>query len=76
MAFYDKMSGQVACNLEDGNWSFLHEAPDAHTDTWFEVRVVFISLHHVEWDSAVGEDHLTRFWVDARRIGLETWDAK
>ena len=70
-ALSNEAAGEVASHLEDGDGSGLHIAPNAHTDARFIVGVELVALHHVERDSAMGEEQFTRRGIDTCGIGLE-----
>ena len=67
----DKMAGEVARDLADGDRTGLAVATNGHADARLEVGVEFITTDHVERDGAVGEHHLARLGVDGRGIGLK-----
>ena len=74
LPFFDEVTRQVAGHLEDGDRPLLHVTSDANADARFEVCVQFVTLHHVQWDGAVGKHHAASLRIDARRIGLESAD--
>lgn len=76
VAFGNEMAGEIGRYLEDSDGTFFHKAAYGNANTRLEMGVVFVTLHHIKGDGTVGEKHLTRFRVDARRIGLETRDTK
>ena len=66
-----EIARQVASKFKDRDGSLLHKTSDAHTDARLEMGVEFILLHHIEGNGAMGKQHLTRFRIDVRGIGLE-----
>ena len=71
-ALGNETAREVARDLEDGDGSWFHKPSDACAYARFEVRIEFVALHHIEWDGAVGKEHLARLDIDGRRVGLET----
>ena len=76
LAFSDEAAREVARDLEDGDGSWFHKPSDACAYARFEVRIEFVALHHIEWDSAVGKEHLARLRIDMCRISLEARDTR
>ena len=66
-----EIARQIASKFKDRDGSLLHKTSDAHTDARLEMGVEFILLHHIEGNGAMGKQHLTRFRIDVRGIGLE-----
>ena len=75
-ALGNETAREVARDLEDGDGSWFHKPSDACAYARFEVRIEFVVLHHIEWDGAVGKEHLARLRIDMRRISLEARDTR
>ena len=73
--FRSEVTLEVARNLEYGHRTLREDTVDAHADAGLKVRFEPPVFHHVERDGAVGEEDLSRLYVDAGRIGLEAGDA-
>ena len=70
-AFGNEAAREVARDLEDGDGTCFHKPSDACAYARFEVRIEFVALHHIEWDGAMGKEHLACVRIDTCRISLE-----
>ena len=72
LPFCDETTGKIARNFKHSDRPRLHIAPDANTDARLEMGIELITLHHIQRDGAMGEEHLARLRINSRRVGLET----